>query len=220
VMKWLRRLVGICLDHPRLALALFVLGTAGCALGLPRLYLQTDGRSLFPPDHPALRFQQQADRTYTTSDFLVVGIAAPDGGTIYSPAALNWLLALTRRIEILPGVATEEVRSLATVFSPSWSAAGLHLEPPLAQAVRNPAEAAAVRRIAVADPLFPRILVSPEGGGAAIYVPLKAGVDRRASIRTYSDHPDILFTTGNPSAAPHPNIVAAKRRFSSAVRSS
>ncbi len=179
MMKWLRRLVGISLDHPRLALLLFFLGTVGCGLGLPGLFLQTDGRSLFPPDHPALLFQQKADRIYTTSDFLVIGISAPDGGTIYSPAALNWLLGLTRRIELIPGVATEEVRSLATVFSPSWSSAGLHLDPPLGQPVRSVAEGAAVRRIAMADPLFPRILVSPEGGGAAIYVPLKAGTDRR-----------------------------------------
>ncbi|HEV2847322.1 MAG TPA: hypothetical protein VG477_20885, partial [Thermoanaerobaculia bacterium] len=67
-MKRLRRLVGASLDRPRLVLSVFVVCTLGCALGLPRLYLQTDGRSLFPPGHPALRFQKQADTTYATSD--------------------------------------------------------------------------------------------------------------------------------------------------------
>lgn len=179
-MKRLRRLVGISLDHPRLVLSVFVVCTLGCALGLPRLYLQTDGRSLFPPDHPALRFQKQADVTYATSDFLVIGISARQGGGVYTPAALNWLLGLTQRVETLPGVAAEEVRGLATVFSPIWSSGALYLEPPLGQRVRNAAEAAEVRRIAAADPLFPRILVSADGAGTAMYVPLREEADRRA----------------------------------------
>lgn len=179
-MKRLRRLVGASLDHPRLVLSVFVVCTLGCALGLPRLYLQTDGRSLFPPGHPALRFQKQADVTFATSDFLVIGISAPAGGTIYTPAALNWLLGLTERIEALPGVAAEEVRGLATVFSPTWSSGALYLEPPLRQRVSGAAEAALVGRIAAADPLFPRILVSADGAGTALYVPLGTGADRRA----------------------------------------
>jgi hydrophobe/amphiphile efflux-3 (HAE3) family protein len=180
VRSWLRRLVQVSLDHPRLALAIF----AGClvvsACGLQRLYLQTDGRSLFPEDHQALVFQRDTDHRFTTSNFLVVGISAPPGETIYSPAALSWLLDLTDQIEQLPGVAREEVRSLSTVFSPLWLDHGLYLEPPLRGRVRNAEEVQAVRRIAAADPLFVRVLVASDEGGVAIYVPLVEGADRRA----------------------------------------
>ncbi|MEO8370171.1 MAG: hypothetical protein ABI806_13300 [Candidatus Solibacter sp.] len=39
------------------------------------------------------------------------------------------------------------------------------------------------------------------GGYSEISFEFHLGVDRRASIRTYSDRPNILFTAGNPSAA-------------------
>jgi uncharacterized protein len=186
-LKRLRRAVDASLNRPRLAVALFIAGTAVCALGLPRLRLETDGRSLLPPSNAALRFQRQIDKEYATSDFLVVGIEARGGTTVFTPAALGWVQTTTRKIRSLAGVAGEEVRSLSTMSTPVWTAHGLRLEPPLAGPVRNPAEAAEVRRLAFSDPLMPRILVAEDGSGAAIYVPIKAGVDRRQLFHRIAD---------------------------------
>lgn len=186
-LKRLRRAVDASLNRPRLAVALFIAGTAICALGLPRLRLETDGRSLLPPSNPTLRFQRRIDEDYATSDFLVVGIEARRGTTVFTPAALGWVQTSTRKIRSLAGVAAEEVRSLSTMSTPVWTAHGLRLEPPLAGVVRSPAEAMEVRRLAFADPLMPRILVAQDGSGAAIYVPIKTGADRRRLYHRIAD---------------------------------
>lgn len=179
-MSVLRRWVGWSLDHPWIAPALCLLLTLVAALGLPRLRLETDGRSLIPPDHPALEAQERVDRSFARSDFLVVAIAGDR--EIYTPAVLDWIARTSRRLEDLPGVAPGEVRSLSATPVPRWSPAGLHLEPPIAAADGDPAGSEAVRRLAESQRLVHRLLTAADGKGAAIYVAVEPGADRRLLV--------------------------------------
>jgi predicted RND superfamily exporter protein len=174
----LRGWASFWLARPRLALALFAALSACWLAALPRLRLQTDGRSLFSPRHPAVRFQEQVERDYASSNFVVVGIAPAAAGEVFSPAPLNLLLRLSREVADLPGVAGEQLRSLATARVPAWSAAGLRLAPPLAEPVAGAREAAAVRAAAASEPLFHGVLVGRDGRALAMYVPLAEQADR------------------------------------------
>lgn len=175
----IRSWVSFPLAHPRATLGAFLLLSLAWVPVLPRLYLETDGRDLFSPRHPALLFQQEVDETYASSDFLVIGVEAERGRALFAPAPLNAILRLTQRISALPGVRGEEIRSLAIEVSPAWSDGMLRLSPPLEETVRGAAQAAAVRAAALREPSFRGVLVARDGRSTAIYVPLEHGADRR-----------------------------------------
>jgi predicted RND superfamily exporter protein len=179
-----RRLASRCLDHPRLVVGVFAAMTLAWFIALPRLHLETDGRALFDPGHPALEFEKRIDREHATGDFVVVAVSTTGAHGVFTPAVLNGILRLTHRLQELPGAVGGEVRSLATVATPAWTQQGLALSPPLTGEVRSQAEATAVRAVVEADPLLPGVLVSKDRRGAAIYVPIEAGADRRRLIHS------------------------------------
>ena len=143
------------------------------------LRLETDGRDLFSPRHPAIRFQESVDRDFATSDFLVVGIEATGSADVFEPAVLNAVLDLGEAISAIEGVSASEIRSLATEVSPQRETGVLRLAPPLATSVSTAAEAERVRREARAEPLFVGTLVSEDERATALYVPIDSGVDRQ-----------------------------------------
>lgn len=172
------RMIATCLRHPARAVAVFLALSACWIPALFRLHLETDGRDLFPPDHPALRFQDEVEARYATGDFVVVAVSAEGERDLFASAALNLMLSLSERLAALPGVLGAEVRSLATEFAPEWVDGALRLEPPLADMVADAAAAADVAAATRAEPLFERLLWSADGRGGAIYVPLAADADR------------------------------------------
>lgn len=176
--RWAR----LPLARPRLTVAAALLLSCAWLPALTRLRLETDGRDLFAPDHPAVAFQKTVDDTFASSDFLVVGVEAAPGGELFSPAPLNAVLRLTRRISALPGVRAEEVRSLATEPAAERSGGLLRLAPPLVETVRGPGQAAGVRAAALREPAFRGVLLSADGRSTAIYVPLERGADRHALV--------------------------------------
>lgn len=183
-MNRLERWVLASLRHPGRVLAIFGILTVGWALLLPRLYLETDGRDLFAEDAPAILFQDEVDARFVSSQQIVLGVEAlaVDGGEadIFSAAALDTIHRLTERIEALPGVAGEEVKSLSTEPATRWESGALRLEPPIWGPVTDAADAAEVAEAALAEPLFERALISADRRGSAIYVPLDDDVDRAA----------------------------------------
>jgi uncharacterized protein len=179
-MRRLRRWIDRSLDHPRITIALFCAVTIAFGLFLPGLELATDGRSLLPPAHPLLKFQAEVDATFSSADFVIVGVAAKDSASLFTPASLAVVERLSRAVEDLPGIDSQDLRSLSTVASPRWLSLGLELQPPLDREVRTPGDAAEVREIALGDPLLRRVLVSADGSAAALYAPVAQGTDRRA----------------------------------------
>jgi hypothetical protein len=174
-----RRAVSACLARPRATLLVFLALSLAWLPALPALRLETDGRDLFSPDHPAVVFQDRIDRRFATSDFLVVGVEAAAGSDVFEPAILNALLDLGERVAALEGVAADEIRGLATEVAPRRESGLLRLAPPLPASVHTRAEADRVREAALAEPLFHGTLVSADGRGAALYVPIETGADRR-----------------------------------------
>lgn len=181
-MKALRGLADRSLDRPWLAPAICVLVTLAAATGLPRLQLETDGRVLIPPGHPAIRVQERVDRVFARSDFLVVALESDRESGIYSPPVFEWIARTTRRLEDLPGVAPGEVRSLSTTVVPRWSGAGLHLEPLIDGGAVDRERLDEIRSLAEGDRLVHRVLTARDGRGAAIYVPLEPDAERRPLV--------------------------------------
>jgi predicted RND superfamily exporter protein len=174
-----KRLIHICLDHPRVALCCFVAITGCWSLALPNLKLQTDGGALFSPGHPVLSIQQEIDRVYGSSDFTIVGLSRQERDSIFTPEALNWILRFTSKVKELDGVNGDQVRSLATTPSVSSSETGLRIAPPIGGEVLSQQEADAIRASVLNDGTFRGTLVSRYGTAAAIYIPIRAVSQRQ-----------------------------------------
>lgn len=168
--------------HPRLTLAALGLLTALAAAQLPRLEIETDGRSLIPAHHPVVEADRELQRRFGISDPLLVAYLPSDDGGVFAPAALERLRSLTARVRRLEGVDPDRVTSLATV--PNLSAAGgvLALDTVLPEGPLGEAEAAAVARAISGQPLWDGLLVSADRTAAAIIVELARGADRRAVL--------------------------------------
>src|SRR5262245_53030799 len=172
------RMIHACLDHPGRVLFCFVVITGCWLMALRRLNLETDGRALFDPNHPDLLAQGEIDRTYGGSDFTVAGLSQEDGGSIFTPEALNWLLHFTRKVQTLDGVRADEVRSLATTPTVSESGASLRIAPPINGEVLSKGQADHIRSSVEDDTAFRGTLVSLDGRAAAVYVPMEPGYKR------------------------------------------
>lgn len=202
-----RRGVSACLRRPRLTLAVFLAAFVAWLPALPSLRLETDGRDLFAPTHPAIRFQDEIDRRFATSDFLVIGLEATAGTDVFEPALLAALIDLTEEVSALDGVAGDEVRSLATEPAPRRTAGVLRLSPPLVERPRSPEPARRVAAATMAEPLFRRMLVSADGSGTAIYVPIAAGADRRQVFHQVSRRVEERWAADGALAGFRPHIV-------------
>jgi uncharacterized protein len=111
---WGGRLGWAAAARPRVALGWVLAAVMAMAPGLLRLELRTDGRSLVPPDDPAVAADRAARELFGLRDPLLVVLETehPDG--IFNPATLDRLERLTRDLSALPGVPPEQVVSLAT----------------------------------------------------------------------------------------------------------
>lgn len=174
--------IAASVDHRRWVVGVFLLATAAWGLALPRLRLATDGRALFPPDHPAIAFQEEIDARFRHAGQVVIGVEGAGSEDLFSPAGLGALLRLTEAVAQVPGVDGAALQGLATVVSPVWSPAGLVLEPVLLEPPASRDEARAVRARAAADPLLAGTLLSRDGSDTALYLSLAPGTDRRATF--------------------------------------
>ena len=158
-------------------------------------------------------FQRQVDEIYGVSDFTVVGLTESGTDTIFTPEALNWILHLTKRVEQLPGVRGDQVRSLATVPVASANGQSLRFSPPLSTEVVSTEQAQTIRASVERNTLFRGTLVSVYGHSAAIYAPMEPGTQREevfheierlateeAGILSTKDHQLTTYVLG-PAAA-------------------
>jgi predicted RND superfamily exporter protein len=100
--------------YPRRTILLAILLTVAAVPGLLRLKLRTDGNALVPPEAPEILTDRAIRREFGVKDQLVVVIETEDPKGIYNAHTLGLVRDLTERLQGLPGVASEDVISLAS----------------------------------------------------------------------------------------------------------
>lgn len=110
----MRRLYGTAIDRPAATLGAAL--AAGLLLlpGLFRLELQTGGRALVPAGEPAIVEDRAIRELFGIGDVIAVVVESPRPEGIYNPHTLRLVAELTGDLRELPGVAQEDVVSLAT----------------------------------------------------------------------------------------------------------
>ncbi len=114
----LHLLVELPFRRPWRVIAAFAGLTLAALPGLLRLELRTDGHALVPADDPAVVFDAEVRERFHLRDPLVVLIETshPDG--VLNPGTLRTVQAVSDLLTHLPGVAPEDVTSLATESRP------------------------------------------------------------------------------------------------------
>jgi uncharacterized protein len=188
---------------------LSLLAVGAMVAGMARLHFSTDFRVYFGPDNPQLQAFNELQNVYTKNDnsFIVV---RPKTGDVFQPRVLEAVRRLTREGWTLPY--TIRVESVTNFQHTRASGDDLAVGALLPDDVElTPERIAAVREVALHDPILLHRLVSPTGDVTGVNIvaqlpqlssdelpaAIKAARDLRDQVR--ADYPDLEFymTGGN-----------------------
>ena len=211
MLQWGIRLGWRSADRPRTTLVLMLALVLAATPGLFRLRLATDGHSLVPPDDPAIAVDREARRHFGLRDPLLVVLDTGRPGGIYDAGVFERLAGLTRDLQALPGVGSDNVVSLATEHAPRFAPGSFEFQPLLAPPLRSPQRLAEIREDVESIDIFHGTLVSYDRRAAAILVGVPAlgegGLDRAAlyhrvaaATRPYATAGERISVVGAPAA--------------------
>ncbi len=195
--------IAFMLRHPWPVLLLCLTLILLAAAGIPRLSFTTDSRIFFSKDNPQLAALEELENTFSRDDNILF-VLAPKDNNVFSRATLAAIAWLTDQSWLLP-YATR-VNSL-TNFQHT-RAVGDDIV--VSDLVPQPADLtakdlAAIRRIALAEPLLVNHIIAPDGSVTGIDVLITrpgrspeetaevVGAARRLASRFTARYPDITI---------------------------
>ncbi len=170
-------------DHAWLVLALLVAVSLAAAVALVdvrawdvRVRLDASEEPLMLRGDPALAEYAQAVRTFGNDDTFVIAMLTD--GDVFAHDDLAALRRISDGVVRLPGVRRVEslVDALSYRFSPERDR--VEVEKFIRDVPSDSAELADLRRRALADPIYPKLIVSRDGGAAALNVSFHPISDR------------------------------------------
>ena len=168
-------------DHPFVVLATLVAVSAASVWVLldfekRRLTIDVDPASepLIQRSDPGIPIYEQAKKDFGNDDVYVIAMETED---VFQRGNLERLSRLTEELLTLPGVAS--VESLTRVLSVRYDTERelVAVSRLMKQVPTEPSELADLRRRALADPIYPKTLVSKDGRTAAISITFQPMTD-------------------------------------------
>ncbi len=167
--------LSLAFDHPIAVMAAVAVICAAALAQFPRIKVDTDPENMLPADAPVRVFHHEVKKEFSLYEFIVLGIvneSDPDG--VFNPQTLGKVARLTREIQKIDGVISQEVMAPSTRDNVTQAGPGtvrfqwLMERPP---ATRE--EARRIRDEALDHPVFRGTIVSEDGRALAIYVPIE-----------------------------------------------
>lgn len=189
------------------ALAVALVGAAG--LGLSRLELRMDGRSLVPRGAPEVEFDARVRDTFGLTDPIVLRLRSQHPAGIYEPGTLRRLAELSAALTGCPELAGARITSLATETGDRFVPGTMDLRRFLEPFPQSPAAFEELRDDVRALGIYRGTLVAFDERSTVILIGLPASADRRRvhaalenelAARDLHDDVDIL---GAPIAESH-----------------
>ncbi len=173
-----------------LVLLASVLLSLAIAAGAPRITRDGSVDAFVPLDHPAAIARDRARTLFGIEDPVVIGLAAPAGGTAFSAPGLAALRDLHEALRTVPGVRARDIQSIASEKAITGTGGDLNVDTILTDTPLSPAEVAATRARFEAMPMYRDVLASADGSMLVLIVPVddpnhaEAAVDQ---IRTAAE---------------------------------
>ena len=159
------------LGHPWTVVLLCLLAVAGLASGIPRLSFSNDYRMFFSEDNPQLRAFEALQNTYTKNDN-VLFVIGPRDGDVFTRRTLADIEWLTKESWQIPH--SIRVDSVTNFQHTEAEGDDLRVQDLVEEAQSlDQAGLAKVRRVALAEPLLVRRLISPDGAFTGVNVTIQ-----------------------------------------------
>ncbi|MEW6089242.1 MAG: MMPL family transporter [bacterium] len=170
--KLIMRLVRFSIDYPKTVVALSVLLTVLFTAQFMKIKIDTDPENMLKADEPVRIFHQKVKKEFGIKELIVLGIVK-DGG-IFNPDSLEKIKRITDEILKIKGVIANDVLSITVTNNVVSRDGTLNVRPPMAEVPKTNDELEKLKREILDNPMFKDRLISSDGRGAAIYVPVES----------------------------------------------
>ncbi|RME82356.1 MAG: RND transporter, partial [Zetaproteobacteria bacterium] len=160
--------------HKGLVFAAILGMVVAAGVQFPKIKIDTDPENMLPATEPVRVAHHKLKKDFKLSDFIVVGVvdeADPHG--VWTPKTLKYVWEIAHRIKKIDGVIAVDVMSLATSDMVESGGGLLDIHTIMPKPPATQAEADALKKKVLSDPLIVEKLASGDGQGLAIFVPIK-----------------------------------------------
>lgn len=164
--RLIMKLVEFSINRPKLVIGLTLAVTLIFALQFPKIRIDTDPENMLRQDEPVRVFHREVKKAFGIEELIVLGIVRDDG--IFHIDTLDRIKRITDEILKLKGVIADDVLSLSVTNNVVAKEGILTVRPPMAEG-----DIEGLKREVLTNPLFKDRLVSGDGKGAAIYIPIE-----------------------------------------------
>ena len=165
-------LINLSLKYPRTVIFLTIIVTAVLSFQFPKIKIDTDPENMLARDEPVRVFHNQVKREFGINEMIVLGILREDG--IFHRDTLRKIKEITDSIKHIRGVISDDILSLSVTNNVIASGGTLRVRPPLFKLPDTDWEVESLKKEILDNPLFRDRLVSSDGRGAAIYIPIES----------------------------------------------
>lgn len=170
--KAVMKVVQLSVDRPKLVVLLAVIITVLLSSQLPKINIDTDPENMLREDEPIRLFHKKVKEEFGINELIVLGIVRQDG--IFHPDSLQRIKRITDEILKIKGVIADDVISLTVTNNVVSEGGILHVRPPMLRVPETQQQIDRLKKEVLDNPLFRDRLVSSDGTGAAIYIPIKS----------------------------------------------
>lgn len=160
------------LAYPRTVLLVTALMLLAFAIGLRGVSKEPSVDAFVPGDHPAAQARDVARDLFGLEDPVIIGLAAPEGQSAFTPAGLAALRSIDTAVRAVSGVKRNDVVSLASEQAIRSANGDLIVEPIIEAGPVTPRSATLARERFDAMPMLPGLLASPAGDMLVIIAPV------------------------------------------------
>ncbi len=183
-------------DHAYAVMGVIAAVTLFFLFRLPTLKTEIDPKRILPQDHPYIQTNDKIEALFGGGRVIVIGVVSKNG-SIFTPPLLAKIDRMTREIEKIPGVYSENVLSVASrrVKHLRFNNDGFNVERLMPELPATPEEADAVRKRVFDNPLFIGSLVSSDATATSILIEIQ-DIEAAEKIRKATE--GIGETAGEP----------------------
>jgi hypothetical protein len=166
------KLVEFSLNKPKTVIFLTLIITILFAIQFPKIKIDTDPENMLREDEPIRVFHDRVKKEFGIEELIVLGIVRDDG--IFRKDTLERIKRITDEILKIKGVIADDVISLTVTNNVVARGGILNVRPPMIEVPGTAAEIARLKSEVLDNPLFRDRLVSSDGKGVAIYIPIES----------------------------------------------
>jgi len=156
--------------HPIVVLAVAGVVAMAAAAYMPALTRETNPDAFIPSHHFALALKNEVDKKFHLREPIAIGVLLDRGEDVFNPDTLRLIKGLTDAVRQLPGVAKEDVISVATEFGVFFEDGEPGFSPLLGEIPNDPDALRRIRDNVLGYELYQGTLVAADASAASVLI--------------------------------------------------